>query len=332
MIHDYLEEKINDSKDILRLAADMSLEYYHKPLILTYSGGKDSDVMLQLAIECLEPTDFEVLNSHTTVDAPETVYYIRDKFKELKKMGIKATVQLPRDKDGNLISMWSLIEKKQVPPTRFMRYCCKELKETSTPNRFVAVGVRESESQGRKGRDVFATRGLRKADAYYYYYYSHVKEVFEDDRLRRLQGGVSNPNEQGVYDCQFISKAKKNDDLICNPIYKWTDSEVWQFIEDRGMPHNPLYDKGYTRVGCIGCPLSTVRVRELEEYPKYKNLYIKAFQKMVDKRKAEGKVQTSKYGNNWRDGESAYKWWIGDDTIDGQMNIFDYIDKENNDG
>ena len=327
MIGEYLQKKIEDSKDVLRLAADMSKEYYHKPLIITYSGGKDSDVLLQLAIECLDPDEFEVLNSHTTVDAPETVYYIRDKFKELEELGVKATVKYPHDKEGNPISMWSLIVKKGMPPTRFVRYCCAELKEASTPNRFVAVGVRESESTGRRGRAVFATHGLRKKDAYYYYY-SHVKEVFEDDKTRRSEGGVQNPNEVGVYDCNFISKAKKNDDLICNPIYKWTDRDVWDFIHERGMKYNPLYDKGFLRVGCIGCPLASNQVHELEMYPKYKQNYINAFQRMVDKRKAEGKVQTSKYGQIWKDGLSTYRWWINDDTIEGQMDIFDFIDKE----
>lgn len=187
MVHPYLQNKINDSYDILRLAAEMSQEYYHKPLILTYSGGKDSDVMLQLAIECLKPSDFEVLNSHTTVDAPETVYYIRDKFKELENLGIKTTVQKSYYPDGTPKTMWNLIVNKGVPPTRLMRYCCQHLKETSTPNRFVAVGVRESESTGRRNRDVFATHGLRKKDAYYYYY-SHIKEVFDDDRQRRIGG------------------------------------------------------------------------------------------------------------------------------------------------
>ena len=150
-----LEQKIEDSKNVLKLASEMSLEYYHKPLILTYSGGKDSDVLLQLAIECLKPTDFEVLNSHTTVDAPETVYYIRDRFKELEKIGIKTTIQYPHYKDGRFKSMWTLIVDNQIPPTRLARYCCKELKETSTPNRFIAVGVREAESVGRRGREVF---------------------------------------------------------------------------------------------------------------------------------------------------------------------------------
>lgn len=326
-VHEYLQQKINDSYDILRLAADMSKEYYHKPLIVCHSGGKDSQALTQLAIECLKPDEFEVLNSHTTVDAPETVYFIRDEFKRLNELGVKTTVQMPRDKDGNFISMWSLIEKKDIPPTRVFRYCCKVLKETSTPNRFVAVGVREAESNGRRGREVFATHGLRKSDAYYYYY-SHVKEVFEDDKARRSEGGVESPNEEGIWDCNFITRAKRNQDLICNPIYKWTDSEIWEYIHDRKLKYNPLYDKGFSRVGCIGCPLAGNQVKELEMYPKYKQNYINAFQRMMDKRHAKGKTNTSKYGEIWRDGLSVYKWWVGDDSIEGQMDIFDFIEKE----
>ena len=75
-----LEAKIAKSKEVLNLARDMSFEYYNKPLVLTYSGGKDSDVMLTLAIETLKPYEFEVINSHTSVDAPETVYHIRKVF------------------------------------------------------------------------------------------------------------------------------------------------------------------------------------------------------------------------------------------------------------
>lgn len=44
-----LSEKIEESKKILRLAADMSREYYGEPLMLSYSGGKDSSVLLHLA-------------------------------------------------------------------------------------------------------------------------------------------------------------------------------------------------------------------------------------------------------------------------------------------
>lgn len=329
MISDVLQKKIDDSYETLKLAADISMEYYQKPLIITYSGGKDSDTMLQLAIECLKPNQFEVMNSHTTVDAPETVYYIRDKFKKLNEMGIKAWVQYPHDKDGNPVSMWSLIVEKGMPPTRFRRYCCSVLKESTTPNRFVAVGVREAESSGRRGRDSFATRALRKADAKYFTT-THIREVYEDDKLRRLNGGGIDANEEGIWDCTFVTAAKRKQDLICSPIYKWTDTEVWEFIRDRKIEYNPLYDRGILRVGCIGCPLSGKgQVRELEMYPKYKENYIKAFDRMLEKRRAKGKMDIDgRVGlHRWVDGEAVYRWWVQDDTIPGQMTFEDYEDE-----
>jgi len=130
------------------------------------------------------------------------------------------------------------------------------------------------------------------------------------------------PNDYSVYDCKFIETAKKKKDLICNPIYKWTDADVWDFIKGRDMKYNPLYDKGYVRVGCIGCPLaSSEQIRELNEYPKYKHNYIMAFQKMVEARKANGKDKDSKYSKVWRDGASVYMWWVEDENIPGQLTL-----------
>ena len=137
----------------------MSETYYKNPLIVTYSGGKDSDVLLNLAESCLKPTQFEVLNSHTTVDAPETVRHIRETFKRLDAAGVKTTIDYHVQEDGTRLTMWNLIPKKLMPPTRIVRYCCQVLKETGTPNRLCALGVRAAESTKRQGRDTFSTRG-----------------------------------------------------------------------------------------------------------------------------------------------------------------------------
>jgi hypothetical protein len=65
----------------LKVASDMSLRLYKQPLVITYSGGKDSDVLLHLAQA--SGIQFEVLHSLTTADAPETVYHVRDTLKSL---------------------------------------------------------------------------------------------------------------------------------------------------------------------------------------------------------------------------------------------------------
>lgn len=73
------------------------------------SGGKDSSVLTHIAMKAGCP--FEVVHNHTTVDAPETVYFIREKFKRLRAAGIKAEIVMPKE------TMWQLIVRKKTPPT-----------------------------------------------------------------------------------------------------------------------------------------------------------------------------------------------------------------------
>ncbi len=43
---------------------------------------------------------------------------------------------------------------------------------------------------------------------------------------------------------------------ICNPIVDWRDSDVWEYIRSERLEINPLYDMGFYRVGCLGCPMA----------------------------------------------------------------------------
>lgn len=311
-----LNEKIEKSKKALKLAAEMSKEYYNAPLIITYSGGKDSDVMLHLAERCLNPDEFEVLNSHTSVDAPPTVYHIRKVFKRLEEKGIKATVHIPRYEDGTQITMWNLIPKKQIPPTRLARYCCQSLKEASTPNRLCALGVRSSESTGRQGRDIFSIRGSTKKDAKWYSI-EHAEEVFTESK-------EFNAPE---FDCTLISDMKIHNDTMVNPIYEWTDSDVWEYIRNNNIEMNPLYAMGYSRVGCIGCPMAAYKqkMKEFHDFPTYEKSYKNAFKKMLEEKSKEGK--TGK-GYTWENEQDVFDWWIQkwQQGCKGQMELKDFIE------
>ena len=110
----------------LRFAAEMSLRVYKQPLVITYSGGKDSDVLLHLAGKA--GIQYEVLHSLTTADAPETVWHVRDTFRRLELTGVKCDIDTHRTPDGGNVTMWNLIPRKLMPPTRLVRYCCAALK------------------------------------------------------------------------------------------------------------------------------------------------------------------------------------------------------------
>jgi phosphoadenosine phosphosulfate reductase len=309
-----LDEKIEQSKKALKLAAEMSKIYYGKPLIVTYSGGKDSDVMLHLAESCLNTNDFEVLNSHTTVDAPETVYHIRKVFKRLNDKGIKTTIDYHKQEDGTNITMWNLIPQKLMPPTRIVRYCCQVLKETGTPNRLCALGVREAESSKRQGRDIFATRGGKYAETLFFSL-DHALEVHQE----------SQEIQDDAWDCTLIKQMKENSDTMVNPIYRWLDTDIWDYIRKENIVVNPLYSKGYDRVGCIGCPLASYhqRIKEFNDYPQYKKAYIKAFDKMLEVRREKGKKC------EWKTGQEVFDWWIeeGKHNIKGQMTMEDMLNE-----
>lgn len=295
-----IEDKIKKSVETLRLAAEMSRTYYEKPMILCFSGGKDSSVLLDLAEKHLTPDDFTVLNSHTTVDTPETVYFIRSEFDRLRGGGITAEVDYKKDKNGNPITMWNLIPKKGMPPTRIQRYCCQVLKETSTPNSMAILGVRAAESTKRRGRETFGILGNRAKDAKYYSL-DHADEVYHESLDR-----------DPVWDCTLIHTMRNKGDTVVNPIYEWTDADIWQYIRDNKLKINPMYECGYSRVGCVLCPLSAYKnkLKDIAEYPKYAAAYKRAFDRMIEKAREKAIQKGEEYRGDWNTGDEVFEWWI----------------------
>ena len=114
---------------------------------MTDSGGKDSAVCRELVRRSGVP--YELMHNLTTADAPETIYYIRERFREAEAAGIQCVINMPYYR-GRKITMWSLIPMKKIPPTRLTRYCCEVLKEGGGANRFITTGVRWAESRKRK--------------------------------------------------------------------------------------------------------------------------------------------------------------------------------------
>ena len=276
----------------LKEAAMMSETYYQRPLIVTTSGGKDSDVCVHLALAA--GIDFEVQHNHTTADAPETVYHVRDTFRRLEDKGIKCTTNMPTYK-GQPVTMWTLIPQKLMPPTRIVRYCCSVLKEGGGSGRMITTGVRWAESVARK-----KTRG--------------IYEKLSGDISKRIIINNDNDDARRLFEsCRLQAKR------VCNPIIDWTDQDVWNYIDAEHIEVNPLYQCGFGRVGCVGCPMAGKKGREFEftRYPTYQRLYIKAFDQMLDERRKRG------LPCDWQTGMDVFHWWMEDGVLPGQMDFWE---------
>lgn len=253
--------KVEES--IERIKALEPSEGYH----LAFSGGKDSQCIYELAL--MAGVKFDAHYNVTTVDPPELIYFIRENYPDV-------IFHRPE------LTMWQLIPKKLMPPTRLVRFCCAYFKEQGGAGRFVITGVRWAESSKRKNN-----RAMVELNAY-----TNKKIMLnnDNDEARRM-----------VESC--VMKGKH----VLNPIIDWTERDVWDFIKQRKLKYCHLYDCGFKRLGCIGCPMAGAKGMEFEfaRYPKYKQAYLRAYGRMIEERK---KRDLMKEPTAWHTPEEVMHW------------------------
>lgn len=297
-----LQDKVN--KSIERLKAFCPPEGYY----LAFSGGKDSVVCK--ALLDMSGCKYDATYRVTSVDPPELVRFIKEKHPDVKR-------EVPRYSDGSPITMWNLIPKKLMPPTRIARYCCEKLKESGGDGRMTVTGVRWAESYARKANQGIVTM-TDKASA---------KEVGGNpDFTSTNRGGVVLTNDNAE-SRRMVEQCYKRHKTTVNPIIDWTDEDVWGFIRENAIPYCELYDEGFHRLGCIGCPMArkAQRASSLARWPKYKAAYLRAFEKMLEERKRRGRLDGS-----WRltTARDVFNWWMEYDVLPGQYNLFEDYEED----
>lgn len=126
-------------------------------------------------------------------------------------------------------------------------------------------------------------------------------------------------NDDNAETRRFVEQCYRTTSTMVNPIVDWTDSDVWEFLTHYGCKSNPLYQCGNRRIGCIGCPMqnNNGKKHDFSKYPKYRENYVRAFDRMLNARREAG------LGNrvNWENGEDVMRWYVGDDPR--QITLFD---------
>ena len=227
--------------------------------IVGYSGGKDSDCLVDLFIK--SGVKFKLIHNHTTLDIPETVYYVRRKFKEWTEQGIECETYKPKQ------SFWKICAERGMLPFRKFRFCCAELKEKQPYKGAVySFGVRKTESVNRaSNRDSIETRN-----------------VADYKRTQRFHFDKSEEVRQ-------METCYTNNYFVVNPMAYWTTEVRDKYISKYKIEVNPIYGKyGLKRCGCVMCPMASdkERQKEAELFPQYALNFKLLCERIIKKRQA----------------------------------------------
>lgn len=242
--------------EIVHRAIGLLME--HEPpegYYLAFSGGKDSCVCKELLR--MSGVKFDAWFNNTTIDAPETIHFIKKYHPDVK---------WNQPKNGNMFHRIATAPK--LPPSRYRRWCCEEYKEINADKHRVRVfGARQEESLARKAR------------------WNEVTITTFDDVP-----------------------------AIC-PIAYWTSEQVWSFIHYYKVPYCSIYDEGFDRIGCVGCPLVSPpkQEREFARWPRYAAGWERAIKQNWEKWKDVPNTKTGKprFQANFKTGDAFFKWWRG---------------------
>ena len=259
-----LKKKILYSIGLIRKSEKMALRldpvdgFYN-----TFSGGKDSQCLYHLVK--LSGVKAKTHMNLTSVDPPEVIRFVKTQYPD---------VELIKPK----MSIYDMAKKKHILPTRRVRWCCAEFKETSGAGKVTLIGIRREESARRAKR----------------------QEISANIKGKRTEESFDQWSE---HEEKMVACVGGKDKILVSPIIHWTERDVWEFLNINGIPHCELYDQGYTRIGCILCPMSTLRQKrkEIEHWPHVKHSWLKTIQWLID----NGYVN-----HNFTDAETGFRWWI----------------------
>ncbi len=209
-----MKEVINEALDYIRKEKE-ELEPYADTWMVSYSGGKDSQVVLDLVLEVFSPDEVFVVFTDTKMELEETYHmvewteeYYRKKYPNFKIHRVSS----PFD----TAELWELIGV----PSRIKRWCCSVYK--------IAPQIKFFERISFNGKSIMTFEGTRA----------------DESQIRSCLSRTSR-------------REKTFREINLRPIFYWTSFMVYLYHFFRGLPLNPLYRKGFRRVGCSVCPFAS---------------------------------------------------------------------------
>jgi len=259
----YIYSLENEAMDFVK---NISTKYNGRvdSFIVAFSGGKDSQVILDIVSRVIPPNQYKVVFTDTDMEIPFTYdiikyseHFYTKKYEDLDFVIAKS--------DRKALELW----ESYGPPSRINRWCCSVLKTALF---------------GRKMKELLSTQRSPKL------------VVFEGVRSEES-------NKRDTYS-RIGEGVKHINIVNSRPIFRWNLTEVYLYMFYRNIRINKAYRYGLTRVGCSICPFasdwSEFIIRKL--YPDLTKKYIKVIESMAKNIGISTKQKIDDYidSGNWK--------------------------------
>lgn len=276
------QKKILHSVELLQKAEKLAYAYDEKDAYwLAFSGGKDSQCLYHIAR--LAGVKFEAHMNLTSVDPPEVIRFVKKQYPDIELVKPKKSI------------FQSAIDR-MILPTMRVRWCCADYKESAGAGKVTLIGIRHAESARRSKRNEVEISS-RKFSGNLDGLEEYRKENNHPKRGRKPKNNreVTIVNATGE---RTLGCIRGKESLLISPIIDWTDDEAWTFLNTLGVAHCELYDQGWHRIGCIGCPMSSAKqkVLENERWPHVKRNWIKAIKAIRNGGVSQGEPTSNRQG------------------------------------
>lgn len=208
---------IMETSEAERLGKPKILNSNIEVFLVSFSGGKDSQVLLDLVSRVIPATEFITIYSDTGYELPSSIelYEKVQRYYKVRYPGIQ--FELAKN-HKDVLQYWD----EMGSPSNIHRWCCGVMKTAP-----LYLKLKEIVGKGRQPH-VLSFIGTRA-----------------DESLRR-----------SMY-TKIAKDAKHTNVVNVSPILEWSTTEVWLYILLYHLPFNRAYRKGLGRVGCVSCPFGS---------------------------------------------------------------------------
>lgn len=262
--------KIEITIEKIKKAENLALSLNQNGFWVAFSGGKDSQVLLDLVRRA--GVKYRAVYSVTGNDSPENVYFIRKYYPDVE-------FYHPKEKYIQLV-------RKHGLPTMVSRYCCEKLKEHSGEGYMVLTGVRADESRKR----------------------AKYMEVTVQSRRKEHEGRENYSIEEIEENEHRCIKGK--DVLMFRPILSWKEDEVWEYIKSERLPVNPCYETVHRVgcMFCPFSSKGSLDYYE-QKYAGYKRAVLKALKEYMGRNGNKGEFESEEECYEWWKTKMSVEKW-----------------------